>query len=171
MPLWRIFTIILCSVLLVCCKKGQVLHDGSGKAFSSNTFNGHYVVVNYWASWCDSCRSEIQYINQFYQAHKKEGVLVYGVEFTGLPPSAMQQAAKQLDIQYPLIRENIAAKMHWGEVAYLPTTFMLDPKGHIAKKIVGPLKKDQLEQALLKLENHDQPLIASKHMHKRKDYA
>src|SRR5579859_1465244 len=48
------------------------LLDTTGRTVSLSTFRGRSVLLNFWATWCIPCRTEMPLINRTYEAHQKD---------------------------------------------------------------------------------------------------
>ncbi len=122
-------------------------HDSTGRFLSSSAFKNKWIIVNYWADWCDSCIEEIPELNSFYKNNQDSNVLIIGVNYDGLPNNVLREAIKKTGILFPVLQENPAQMWRLGEITALPTTFIINPDGIVVRKIIGP----NTEQSLLKI--------------------
>ena len=107
-----------------------------GKELTSDSYRGHVLVLNIWASWCGPCQREQPDLVKL--AHRYAG---RGVEFLGVNHEDQEAAARawvaHYHVPYPSISDpagRFAAKL--GYVG-LPDTYVVDPNGTI-RFIVGP---------------------------------
>lgn len=126
---------------------GFSFHDSMGRFLPSSEFKNKWIIVNYWADWCDSCIEEIPELNNFYKNNQDSNILIFGVNYDGLPNSVLRQAIKKSGIVFPVLQEDPAQVWGLGEVTVLPTTFIINPDGDVVRKIIGP----NTEQSLLKI--------------------
>jgi thiol-disulfide isomerase/thioredoxin len=138
-------SIILFVVLLTACKPEPVLSDTQGNKIDPKQWQNHWVLVNYWASWCEPCYKEIPALNQFYRLHH-DHVLLYGVNYDGLTTDDLRQAIQKMDIEFPVFTVNPAQVLHIGETEVLPTTFVFNPQGRLVKTLIGPQTVKSLEK-------------------------
>ncbi len=104
---------------------------------------GKVVVVNYWATWCPPCRFETPGLVSFAGEYGSRGVEVVGVtvdeDLAAVPPFV-----EKYQIKYPILvsgfNPNISA-----EGMSLPTTFMYDKNGRLAKKYTGIVLESTLK--------------------------
>ena len=111
------------------------------RTISLSNFHGHFLVVNFWASWCPPCRKEMPALAQV--AHQLKGT----VDFVGLDTQDQRSAglafAKSTHVHYPLAFDTVQVGSSYG-VYGLPTTFFVSPSGQILGKQVGGLTKSRL---------------------------
>lgn len=111
-------------------------------------FLGKPVIVNFWASWCPSCRQEAYELEKFWKKHGKE-IPIVGVAFQDTPEAALK-FARYYGKSYILgLDEDGQAPINYG-VSGAPETFLIDAKGIIREKIVGPVTAEGLEKLLPK---------------------
>lgn len=121
-------------------------------------WQGSLVVVNLWASWCGPCRAEAADLENSYQQFKDQGV-----EFVGLNTRDGLAAAKAFNdrfkTSYPSIRDKDGQlTLVFGNLgpAATPSTIILDSKGRVAARILGPTTESELRvviSAVLENEN------------------
>jgi thiol-disulfide isomerase/thioredoxin len=122
------------------------LKDTDGGAITLDSFKGKVIVLNFWATWCPPCRTEIPDLIALQAAHRDELVVV-GIDvldqFTLVPAFA-----KQFGVNYTLLdgngREDI--ENAYGPLWGLPTTFVINREGKIAMKHSGMASSEQLER-------------------------
>lgn len=122
--------------------------DGQNTSFSA--LKGKWVFINYWASWCETCVQEIPEFNRFYNAHKKDSVALYAVNYDDLPTYEQIQLAKQLNITYPNLLGNPAKELKLGDITGVPVTFIFNPEGKLVEKLYGGQTARALEKVMLK---------------------
>lgn len=130
--------------------KVNVLQEGgilTGKSEASlSDFAGRPLVLNFWASWCVSCREEAREFEAFWQEHRGE-VAVFGIAIQDTPDDAMS-FVKTYGKTYPIALDITgSAGIDYG-VTGVPETFLITGDGKIAHKISGPASKAELERLL-----------------------
>jgi thiol-disulfide isomerase/thioredoxin len=90
---------------------------------------GHWVVLNYWATWCVPCIQEIPEIAQFHRKHAN--VVVIGVAVDVTDPGLVKRFAKKVGHDYPLVLSDDGVEKQLGTPKALPTTRIYDPSGKI----------------------------------------
>ncbi len=154
MKLRKIFLALLLTLGLVACSGQPSFHDANGNKISLSDYKGKWVFVNYWATWCHSCVHEIPELNAFNKSHQANAA-VLGVNYDGLQPPQLNQAITKFSIQFPVLEENPQQKLNLANVDVVPTTFLIDPKGHVVKALLGPQTSKTLEAAIKQAEKHN----------------
>jgi cytochrome c biogenesis protein CcmG/thiol:disulfide interchange protein DsbE len=117
-------------------------HD-TGTYFELKDFKGKPVILNFWASWCVSCRQEARDIEFAWQKLKKDGVMVVGVAIQDSIDDA-ERFAKQYGKTYILgLDESGKASIDYG-ITGVPESFFIDRNGIIVHKEATPLTKASL---------------------------
>lgn len=124
------------------------LLDGAQVALSD--LHGQVVVLNFWASWCDVCKSEAPDLREVSEQYKDRGVVFLGVTFRDAR-DASQSFIDAYGLSYANgVDEHGRISRAYGVVA-VPETFVIDPGGHVAAVYIGEVKAKTLTQDLEEL--------------------
>jgi len=118
------------------------LTDVTGKEYSLRQFRGKVVVVNFFTIWCQPCRAEMPDLNKIYREYKDQGLQMLGICLK-TDPVQLRFLAQQMKLDYPFLLGTDKVEADYGSIAIVPTTFIIDRQGKIAKKIVGTRKKEE----------------------------
>ncbi len=115
---------------------------------SPRNMKGKVWLLNVWASWCAACRAEHQVINRFVMRHN---VKIVGLNYK----DSNVQAKKWLEDfgnPYEVVAVDYDGRtgIDWG-VYGVPETFVIDKKGIIRYKNIGPVNQQVIDQTLLPL--------------------
>lgn len=110
------------------------LPDTGGQQYSLSQFRGKVVLLNFITYQCKPCREEMPYLNQLNQEFRSRGFQVIGI---GLASDAAQlrAMAQEVGVDYPMLVGTEAVAKAYGNVEFVPTTFIIDRQGNIAHKI------------------------------------
>lgn len=105
---------------------------------------GKVVILNFWASWCEPCKTEMPHFQTFYESYKKD-VEILAVNVTSKDKVAnVKQFVEEHALTFPiLLDESGETSTMYGAFA-LPTTIILDREGNIHQEIVGPMDETLL---------------------------
>jgi thiol-disulfide isomerase/thioredoxin len=150
MWLKKLCFIWLCAISMMSCAQSESLqlHDGDGRLIPMSELKNKWIVINYWADWCDSCIVEIPELNNFYLHNQNKNVLMFGVNYDQLPQNYLKQSMRRVGIEFPVMLEDPILLLKLGEVSVLPTTFIINPKGRVVRKIIGASTEDTLTTIL-----------------------
>lgn len=125
--------------------RGELAPDFELKSFSGETyqlsdFRGSVVVVNFWASWCDSCKPEAKDLEAAHKYYQPRGdVLFLGVDYVDTEPEALAYL-DEFQITYPNgpdLRTKISQAFR---IRGVPETFIIDQNGVIVHVQIGPFR-------------------------------
>ncbi|TAN07895.1 MAG: TlpA family protein disulfide reductase [Rhodanobacteraceae bacterium] len=124
-----------------------VIKTLGGKTFDLAAHRGQWVIVNFWATWCSPCIAEMPAISKFVASHKK--VTAIGLAYQPEPLDVVLKFAHEHPVDYPLARLDMqhppaGLTMPVG----LPTTDLIAPDGHLAKRFIGPVNATLLGDAI-----------------------
>lgn len=128
-------------MFLIGCSPAE-FRDTQGQGYRLADFNGGYLVVNYWATWCAPCIKEIPELIALGENH--EDIEVIGVNFDMPEPEEMERQIAQMKITFPVLVDDPYLLLGIDKPQVLPTTVIRGPTGDI-KTLIGP----QTEATLL----------------------
>ena len=125
------------------------LKSVNGKVVHLHDYKGKVVLVNFWATWCPPCRAELPSLSRVYDGLKKKGFVILGVSLDENPaatvPSFLASFRKEHKVQmdYPILVGDEQVADDYGGIRGIPTTFIVDRKGFIRQKFIGPPGEDE----------------------------
>lgn len=121
-----------------------------GETLQLSDMAGQVVVVNFWSTWCVSCKGEAIDLEQAWQDFKDQGVAFVGVDYLDQEPLNLQWL-EQYGITYPNGPDIQGRIYNAYGVQGLPETFVIDQQGNVAKVFVGPTTRAELSAEIRKL--------------------
>lgn len=115
---------------------------------SLSDFQGNFVVLNMWASWCPPCREEMPYLIEFYENYKHDNIQVVGLNMTTQERNGevISQFIDEFQIPFLTMMDERGEVGIGYQIMAIPMTFILDPDGRIIKRHQGYINYDMLER-------------------------
>lgn len=128
------------------------LKDQFGKVHRLEDYKGKTVFLNFWATWCPPCKSEMPDIQKLYEQAETEGedaLIVLGV---AAPEFGQEKTAEEIaaflesqGYTYPCLMDETGALFMAYGIRSFPTTFMINREGAVFGYVSGMLSMDMME--------------------------
>ncbi len=161
-----LFAILFASVLLFASRSSQpaglqkailgktvgdfALQDLDGKTVNLSDYQGKYVLLNAWATWCPPCRAEMPDLNEFYQAHQDEGFEILAIN-AGETREKAALFANSLGLAFKIVLDSDGTVLNSLGINAFPTSVLIDPQGKVAMIHIGMLFPEDLNNKVLSL--------------------
>jgi thiol-disulfide isomerase/thioredoxin len=131
------------------------LRDLKGHGFRLADYKGKVVLVNFWATWCPPCRTEIPELVRWQREYRNRGLQVIGITYPPQTVSEVRRFARKAAVNYPVALGTKATKLLFTPSETLPMTVVIDSKGNVREVIEGVVFPEEFEQKI-------KPLLGNK---------
>lgn len=123
------------------------LRDLEGDWIDLSDYQGQVVLINFWATWCGPCRTEMPIFQSYFESFAGRGFVILAVS-SDSPDREVEEFRDDLGLSFPIMidtREDVQDLYH---IWTYPTTFILDREGIIRYVHYGSMTDSQLESYL-----------------------
>ena len=131
------------------------LKDQFGKEHTLSDYKGKTVFLNFWATWCGPCRSEMPDIQNLYETYDTEGedaVIILGVAAPEIGQEKDEARIKTFleehGYTYPTVMDSTGELFAQYGISSFPTTFMIDRDGNIFGYVSGALNEEMMKNII-----------------------
>ncbi|MBQ9238565.1 MAG: TlpA family protein disulfide reductase [Treponema sp.] len=127
-----------------------IVRDANNSPVRLSDFRGKPVIINFWASWCPPCRSEMP---DFDAAYKQYGdaIVFLMINLTDGSHETMARAQSYVDKQrysFPVYFDTEAQAAIAYDIRTLPQTYFIDRAGHVAAYAASAIGSQHIEQGI-----------------------
>ena len=127
------------------------LDNLEGESVSLSDFRGKPVMLNFWATWCHPCVSEMPDIQSVYEEQSAEGLVILLVNMGGTSPQ-VKEFLQNHNLSLPVLLDTTQAIAQKYNIRWIPTTFFIDKDGIIQAVKFGAFpNKEAIESDLNKI--------------------
>lgn len=117
-----------------------------GTPFRLREMKGRVVLLNFWATWCIPCRSEIPSLSAMQRDLEAKGLSVIGVSYDDTA-DLIQSFQRDIPQSYQIVLggREVGSQL---PASPLPTTYIIDRQGRIRHKLIGERTREAFEAVL-----------------------
>lgn len=120
------------------------LAELNGGTWKLADHHGQVVLINYWATWCGPCRMELPGLAKVARDNEPLGLAVVGVSLDKGDHSVIEPFVDRYHLSYPIALPEAMSQIEAG-LEGVPTTILVDRRGHVAKTYVGAVRQEDFE--------------------------
>ena len=124
------------------------LTDQNGDAHTLSDYKGQTIFLNFWATWCPPCRSEMPEIQKLYEefGYNEGDLVVLGIAAPGVGQEGNIDSVigflTENEYTFPVVMDNLGVFTSLYGIRAYPTTFMISEDGSIYGYVEGALTED-----------------------------
>ena len=123
--------------------------EGGGSE-SLADYRGRWVLVNFWASWCEPCRAEAPELVRFQRQYGGPDFTVLGIDSRDLSDDG-REFVEAYGLAYPQLRDGDGSAARDYGTSGVPENFLIDPKGRVRLLVSGPVTEEYLSEEVAPL--------------------
>jgi peroxiredoxin len=125
----------------------------TGHMVTLSAYQGQPLILNFWASWCSPCKSEMGTFNDIYKTYHPQGVTLLAVNVTNQDNKKdVLSFVKSNGLTYPILLDESGDVARLYKIRSLPTTLFIQPDGRVLEKAIGgPLQESYLVAQITEL--------------------
>jgi peroxiredoxin len=121
-----------------------------GSTVSLSDYRGQPVWVSFWATWCPPCRAENPDIQEVYEAHQGEGLVILALSI-GEETDTVQSYVKRTGLTYTIGLDQTTEIAARYRIVGIPTHFFVDRDGILREWRIGSMSKKTMEKNVAKI--------------------
>lgn len=121
------------------------LPNQAGQNQSLSQFSKQVVLLNFWATWCAPCVSEMASLDRLYQKYKDKGFIVLAVSVDEEGWKVIDEFLKKIPVTFPILLDvDYKAADQYGSYR-VPESYLINKQGQVVEKILGAREWDAPE--------------------------
>lgn len=129
----------------------QISQNNDAETIKLSDFKGKGVMLNFWGTFCEPCKTEMPYMESLYPEYKDKGVEIIAVSLDGTK-LVVDDFIDEYDITFPIPHDKNSKVRDLYNIGPIPTTYFIDPDGKIVEEVKGALTLEKLEGSLKDIE-------------------
>ena len=108
------------------------------KTVQLSALRGNVILLNFWATWCGPCKDEMPSMQALYQRYKEKDFILLAISVDEGSPAAAKKFIQQNRYRFPVLLDPAGKTLDLYDIDKLPATVIIDKKGRMIGKAIGP---------------------------------
>lgn len=124
------------------------LRDIQGRTFRIADYKGKVLLINFWATWCPPCRTEIPELVKWQHEYRTLGLQIIGVTHPPQTLLEVRRFTRKTKVNYTIVLGTKATKLLFTESETLPLTVVIDRAGNVRELIEGVIFPEEFKEKI-----------------------
>ena len=124
----------------------------AGDTVKLSDYRGKKIMLNFWASWCPPCRSEMPHMENYYTDNKEsDNMEILAVNMTKTEKNKVESAKEFVDeykLTFPILLDEDSEVMKMYQIKVYPTSYIINEEGVITDKVMLPLDDTMIKKLI-----------------------
>lgn len=116
-----------------------------GKVVRLSDFRGRPVILDFWATWCGPCKASMPHLTTLQERYRERGLVVIGLSVDDGDGQKVKRFAEKLGIGFRIAMADEHVLDLYGPIRAIPTTFFINRKGEVVRRVVGYIDAETIE--------------------------
>jgi len=108
------------------------------KKVQLSVLKGNVIFLNFWATWCDPCKDEMPSMEALYQHYKERDFVLLAISVDERNPEPARKFIQKHRYRFPVLLDPAGKTLDLFEIHRIPATVIIDKKGRMIGKAIGP---------------------------------
>ncbi len=118
------------------------LENLEGKPIELKSLKGKVILLNFWATWCGPCKEEMPSMENLYQRFNRKEFALLAVSVDYEEREKVKRFIEKKGYTFPILLDPKGKVLDLYRVRAIPTSFIIDKRGVVLGKAIGPRKWD-----------------------------
>ncbi len=132
------------------------VYDAEGNRVELWDCIGKPLILNFWASWCGPCKSEIPHFETAYAENPDITFMMVNIDEI---KSNGEEYIKSQGFTFPVYYDVTGEASEKYGIIYIPTTFLIDKNGELVGTVEGSMSKDDLSRCISIVKGEEELVI------------
>jgi len=110
----------------------------NGKKVELKNFKGKVIFLNFWATWCSPCKEEMPSMEVLYKQFKEKDFVLLGISVDYEGAKLVKEYIEKNGYTFPVLIDSKSKILDLYGIRGIPTTILIDKKGRMLGKAIGP---------------------------------